>query len=434
MTYDPETETDADALLRRLAPRALGAVIRRFGDFAAAEDAVQDALLAAAMAWADQGVPEHPEAWLIQRASRRMTDHVRRDVARRRRDTVAFETGQPEVAAPDRAGATDDDTLILLVLCSHPALSEHAAIALTLRAVGGLTTADIAGAFLVPESTMAQRISRAKQVIRKSGVPFSLPGEDARAERITAVLRVLSLIFSEGYVSRSPMLTRVDLATEAIRLMRAVHALLPNDPEVAGLLALMLLTDARRDARTGEHGELIPVAEQDRTRWHRAMIEEGVALIGPATSGDGGGPYQVQAAIAALHDQAARAEDTDWPRILALYGLLERMAPNPMIALNRAIAAAMVEGPAAGLAIVDPLDTDMRLGGHYRLDAVRGHLYEMAGDLETARRHYLAAAGRTASIPERYYLSTKAAIVAERLAGPSPASGDALQPRVDDRR
>jgi RNA polymerase sigma factor (sigma-70 family) len=417
---EPDVAPEAEQLLRRLAPQVLGAVVRRFGDFASAEDAVQEALLAAALQWPEQGVPAHPKAWLIQVASRRMTDHVRREIARRRRETVVFEERQHDLApSPDRDAATaQDDTLILLFMCAHPALGEHATIALTLRAVGGLTTAEIASAFLVPESTMAQRISRAKQAIRKSGVPFSLPGEAERAERLTAVLHVLYLIFSEGYVSSAgALLTRADLAAEAIRLTRAVHHLLPHDPEVAGLLALMLLTDARRDARTGEHGELIPLAEQDRTRWRHAAIEEGVALISTTLARGAVGPYQLQAAIAALHDQAARAEDTDWPQILALYGLLERMTPNPMITLNRAIAAAMVDGPAAGLAMVEPLDTDTRLGGHYRLDAVRGHLYDMAGDLETARGHYLAAAGKTASIPERNYLTTKAATAAERLAG-----------------
>ena len=402
-----------EPLLRTLAPQVLGAVIRRFGDFASAEDAVQEALLAAAMQWPERGVPEHPRAWLIQVASRRMTDHVRRE-------TVVFEQQRGDLApAADRDAATaHDDTLILLFMCAHPALGEHAAIALTLRAVGGLTTAEIASAFLVPESTMAQRISRAKQAIRKSGVPFSLPGDAERAARLTAVLHVLYLIFSEGYVSSAgAMLTRADLAAEAIRLTRALQHLLPHDPEVAGLLALMLLTDARREARTGEQGELIPLAEQDRSRWNHTAIEEGVALITAALARGAVGPYQLQAAIAALHDEAPRAEDTDWPQILALYGLLERMTPNPMITLNRAIAAAMVDGPASGLAMVDPLDTDARLGGHYRLDAVRAHLYEMAGDLETARGHYLAAAGKTASIPERNYLRTKAAAVAERLTG-----------------
>jgi RNA polymerase sigma factor (sigma-70 family) len=403
---------EPEQLLRTLAPQVLGAVVRRFGDFASAEDAVQEALLAAAMQWPEQGVPENPRGWLIQVAARRMTDHVRREIARRRREQVVFEEQEHDLAPPpDRDAATaHDDTLVLLFMCAHPALSEHAAIALTLRAVGGLTTAEIASAFLVPESTMAQRISRAKQAIRKSGVPFSLPTDDERAARLTGVLHVLYLIFSEGYVSSTgAMLTRADLAAEAIRLARAVQQLLPQDPEAAGLLALMLLTDARRDARTGPDGELIPLAEQDRTRWHRAAIAEGVALISATLARGAVGPYQLQAAIAAVHDEAARADDTDWAQILALYGLLEKMTPNPMITLNRAIAAAMVDGPAAGLAIVAPLDTDTRLGGHYRLDAVRAHFHEMAGDVAQAREHYLAAAAKTASIPERNYLQMKAA-------------------------
>jgi RNA polymerase sigma factor (sigma-70 family) len=406
-TFEPEH------LLRTLAPQVLGAVVRRFGDFASAEDAVQEALLAAAMQWPEQGVPESPRAWLIQVASRRMTDHVRREIARRRREQVVVEDQAHDLAPPpdrDAATAQHDDTLVLLFMCAHPALSEHAAIALTLRAVGGLTTAEIASAFLVPESTMAQRISRAKQAIRKSGVPFSLPTDDERAARLTAVLHVLYLIFSEGYVtSAGALLTRTDLAAEAIRLARAVHQLLPQDPEVAGLLALMLLTDARREARTGPDGELIPLAEQDRSLWNRRGIDEGVALISATLAKGAVGPYQLQAAIAAVHDEAARAEDTDWPQILALYGLLEKMTPNPMITLNRAIAAAMVDGPAAGLAMVAPLDADARLGGHYRLDAVRAHFHEMAGDRALAREHYLAAAAKTASVPERNYLQLKAA-------------------------
>ena len=419
-----ELDPGAEQLLRTLAPQVLGAVIRRFGDFASAEDAVQEGLLAAATQWPDEGVPANPRGWLIQVASRRMTDHVRREIARRRREAVVFEERRDDLApAADRDVETaHDDTLILLFMCAHPSLNEHATIALTLRAVGGLTTAEIANAFLVPESTMAQRISRAKQTIRKSGVPFSLPTEDERAARLGAVLHVLYLIFSEGYTSSiGPMLVRADLATEAIRLARAVHQLLADDPEVAGLLALMLLTDARRHARTGPEGELIPLAEQDRTRWDRQLIDEGVELIGATLARGAVGPYQIQAAIAALHDRAARAEDTDWPQILALYGLLERMTPNPMITLNRAIALAMVEGPAAGLAMIAPLDTDARLAGHYRLDAVRAHFHEMAGDLAAAREHYLAAAGKTASIPERNYLTMKAAKAAEAMAATRPA-------------
>ena len=414
-----ELDPAGEQLLRTLTPQVLGAVVRRFGDFAAAEDAVQEALLAASQQWPKTGVPENPRGWLIQVASRRMTDYVRREIARRRRETVVFEETQHDLApAADRDAATaHDDTLVLLFMCAHPALTDPTAIALTLRAVGGLTTAEIANAFLVPESTMAQRISRAKQMIRKSGVPFSLPAEDEREARLTAVLHVLYLIFSEGYVSsQGAFLIRADLASEGIRLARAVHRLLPDDPEVAGLLALMLLTDARRDARTGPNGELIPLAEQDRARWNRAMIEEGVALIGATLARGAVGSYQIQAAITALHDQAARADDTDWPQILALYGLLERMSSNPMVTLNRAIAAAMTHGPEAGLAIVEPLDTDARLGGHYRLDAARAHFHEMAGRLDVAHGHYLEAAGKTASIPERDYLTTKAARIAETLA------------------
>ncbi len=307
-----------------------------------------------------------------------------------------------------------DDTLVLLFMCCHPALTASSAIALTLRAVGGLTTAEIANAFLVPEATMAQRISRAKQRIRDSGIPFDLPNERERAERLSSVLHVLYLIFNEGYTSSiGPDLQRSDLSNEAIRLTRAVHSLLPQDGEVAGLLALMLLTDARRPARTGADGELIPLAQQDRTLWDRQAISEGVALISNTLSRGSIGAYQIQAAIAAVHDEATRHEDTDWPQILALYGLLQRMSDNPMVTLNHAIAAAMVQGPRTGLELLGALDADERLAGHYRLDAVRAHLYEMAGDHQTAIAHYLAAAGRTTSIPERNYLSTQAA----RLAG-----------------
>jgi predicted RNA polymerase sigma factor len=295
-------------------------------------------------------------------------------------------------------------------MCCHPALTPSSAIALTLRAVGGLTTAEIANAFLVPEATMAQRISRAKQSIRASGIPFALPNAAERAERLGAVLHVLYLIFSEGYASSvGPDLHRADLSDEAIRLTRAVHALLPNEAEVTGLLALMLLTDARRAARTGPAGEVIPLDEQDRARWDRALIDEGTALVTDALSRGAVGPYQLQAAIAAVHDEAARAEDTDWPQILALYGLLERMSDNPVVSLNRAVAAAMVHGPAAGLELLGALDADARIGGHYRLDVVRAHLLEMLGDRERAAAHYCSAAERTSSLPERDYLLMRAA-------------------------
>jgi RNA polymerase sigma factor (sigma-70 family) len=405
-------------LLRELAPQVLGAVARRHGDFAAAEDAVQEALIAAATQWPVEGLPVNPRGWLYHVALRRLTDQVRSEMARRRReDAVASEVWADWafVPPPDgEVGVDQDDTLVLLFMCCHPALTPPSAIALTLRAVGGLTTAEIANAFLVPEATMAQRISRAKQSIKASQVPFSLPTDEARAERLRGVLHVLYLMFNEGYSSSiGPALQRADLSNEAIRLTRTLRALLPQGGEVAGLLALMLLTDARRAARTGADGELIPLDEQDRTLWDQGLIAEGIALISDTLSRGSIGSYQLQAAIAAVHDEAQRAGDTDWPQILALYGLLKQMSDNPMVTLNHAIAAAMVHGPAVGLDLLKELDTDPRIGGHYRLDAVRGHLLEMAGDHTRAIGHYRAAAERTASIPERNYLATKAA----RLSG-----------------
>ena len=409
----PSLDATGENLLRELAPQVLGSVVRRFGDFSAAEDAVQEALLAAAVQWPSAGVPDNPRGWLIQVASRRMTDHLRIELARRRRETVAVAQAPPDrliAPAADSAAAEEDDTLILLFMCCHPALTRPSAIALTLRAVGGLTTAEIASAFLVPEATMAQRISRAKQRIKASRAPFRMPSEGERAERLGAVLHVLYLIFNEGYTSTAgPSLRRSDLSNEAVRLARAVHSLLPHDGEVSGLLALMLLTDARRGARTGPDGELIPLAEQDRTLWDRAAIKEGIALITDTLSRGSIGAYQLQAAIAAIHDEAPSADETDWPQILALYGLIKRMSDNPMVALNHAIAAAMVHGPAAGLDLLKALDADQRLAGHHRLDAVRAHLFEMAGDMTSAIAHYHQAAGKTASIPERNYLSTRAA-------------------------
>ena len=415
MTSRP-LDARSEHLLRELAPQVLGAVVRRYHDFAAAEDAVQEALLAAATQWPEEGVPDNPRGWLIQVASRRMTDHYRSEQARQRRESAAaMESSQ--VAPPAGIGfdAEQDDTLILVYMCCHPALTPSSAIALTLRAVGGLTTAEIASAFLVPESTMAQRISRAKQSIKASGVPFELPTDEDRVERLRLVLHVLYLIFNEGYTASSgPLLRRSDLSLEAIRLTRAVHALLPEDGEVAGLLALMLLTEARHAARTGPDGELIPLTEQNRTLWDRGQIAEGIALLTATLSKGSVGAYQLQAAVAACHDEAERPEDTDWPQILALYGLLKRMSDNPMVTLNHAIATAMVHGPAAGLELLEALDADGRLTGHHRLDAVRAHLLELAGDHGSAIRYYRIAAGRTTSIPERNYLLTQAARLSER--------------------
>lgn len=401
---------DSEHLLRALAPQVLGAVMRRFREFGAAEDAVQEALMAAAVQWPREGLPDNPRGWLIQVASRRMSDHLRREMTRRRREAVAVR-GWEETAPPPAAGETEqDDTLILLFMCCHPALTPSSAIALTLRAVGGLTTGEIASAFLIPEATMAQRISRAKQSIKSSGIPFALPTAAERAERLQAVLHVLYLIFNEGYTtSTGPRLQRADLSYEAIRLARLVHALQPEDAEVSGLLALMLLTDARRQARTSAAGEPIPLGEQDRSRWDRGRIAEGAALLAAAMSKGAIGAFQLQAAIAAVHDQAARVEETDWPRILALYKLLLQTADNPMVKLNHAVAAAMVHGPAKGLELLEPLAGDPRLAQHHRLDAVRAHLLEMAGRRAQAAEHYRAAAGKTANLPEQNYLLAQAA-------------------------
>ncbi len=399
MTAAPGVE----GLLRELAPQVLGVLVRRFGDFDAAEDAVQEALLSAARRWPVDGVPRHPRGWLIRAGSRKLVDHIRNEQARRRRETLAAAREVPAGAASGH-----DDTLHLLFLCCHPALTPASAIALTLRAVGGLTTAEIATAFLVPEATMAQRISRAKQRIKASGAPFRTPDRDGFTDRLRPVLHVLYLIFNEGYAgSAGDRVHRVELSAEAIRLTRLLHRMLPGDGEVAGLLALMLLTDARRAARADTDGDLIPLDAQDRTRWDRALIAEGTALIDAAMTRGSVGQYQIQAAIAALHDRAARAADTDWPQIAALYGLLERMTGNPVVSLNRAVAVAMVDGPERGLELLDGLDE--RLPGHYRLAAVRAHLHEMAGDPATAAQFYRTAAARTTSVPERTYLTRQAA-------------------------
>jgi RNA polymerase sigma factor (sigma-70 family) len=415
-------------LLRELTPGVLGIVARRFRDFAAAEDAVQEASIAASLQWPLEGLPENPRAWLTQVAFRRMADHIRSESARRRRETeVALEAARSMEPTAIERGPEEDDVLVLLFMCCHPALSPASAIALTLRAVGGLTTSEIAHAFLVPEATMAQRVSRAKQSIKDSGIPFQLPTTQEREQRLRAVLHVLYLIFNEGYTSTAgPNLQRNDLSHEAMRLTRIVHHLQPNDTEVAGLLALMLLTDARRLARTNAEGELIPLAQQDRSLWDTQQIAEGVALISAALPKGSIGPYQLQAAIAAVHDEAPRAADTDWPQILALYNLLRRMSDNPMIILNHAIAAAMVHGPSKGLELLEALDSDSRLAAQHRLDAVRAHLLEMAGDHEGAIAHYRAAAVRTTSIPERNYLMSQAARLNENPAKPNqpvPGSG-----------
>jgi RNA polymerase sigma factor (sigma-70 family) len=393
-------------LLRELAPQVLGVLVRRYGRFDASEDAVQEALLAAAMQWPDGGVPENPRTWLLTVASRRLIDGWRSESARRQREERVTVLDAPEPGPV----AGRDDTLTLLFLCCHPSLSVPSQLALTLRAVGGLTTAEIANAFLVPEPTMAQRISRAKQTIRNAGARFDLPPEAEREDRLRVVLHVLYLMFNEGYTTSSgPALHRADLTSEAIRLTRLLRRLLPQHGEVAGLLALMLLTDARRGARTTPNGALVPLAEQDRALWDKTQIEEGVGIIGDTLGRAAIGPYQLQAAIAAIHDEAPSADETDWPQILALYDVLEQVSPGPVVTLNRAVAVAMVDGPRAGLAVLGTLDADDRMTHTHRLEAVRGHLLELAGDPDAARESYRRAARMTASVPEQRYLAMRAA-------------------------
>jgi RNA polymerase sigma factor (sigma-70 family) len=398
--------TAFDGLLRELAPQVLGALVRRYGGFDTCEDAVQESLLAAATQWPADGVPDNPKAWLITVASRRRTELWRAEQARRRREETAAAQAPPD---PEPVSGIDD-TLTLLSLCCHPSLTHASQVALTLRAVGGLRTAEIARAFLVPEATIAQRISRAKQRIKDSGAEFRLPPPDELDQRMVAVRHVLYLIFNEGYTASSGTeLHRVELTAEAIRLARQLHARLPADGEVAGLLALMLLTDARRPARTSADGALVPLAEQDRTRWDTAAIAEGTALVTETLATAAIGPYQIQAAIAAVHDEATVAQDTDWRQIMVLYDLLHTIAPGPMVTLNRIVAAAMVHGPQVGLRQLDAVAAEPALAGHHRVDAVRAHLLDMAGDHEAARVHYRAAALRTSSVPEQRYLESRAA-------------------------
>jgi RNA polymerase sigma factor (sigma-70 family) len=400
------TATEVEDLLRELAPQVLGVLVRRFGGFDTCEDAVQEALLAAAVQWPSQGVPANPTGWLITVASRRRTELWRSDSARRRREETATALAPP---APEPVPAVDD-TLTLLLLCCHPSLTPVSQVALTLRAVGGLSTAEIARAFLVPEATVAQRISRAKQRIKSSGAEFRMPPPPERCQRVAAVLHVLYLIFNEGYTASSgSALHRVELTTEAIRLTRQLRQRLPSDGEVAGLLALMLLTDARRPARTRPDGALVPLAEQDRSLWDARAIAEGVGLITRTLASAPIGAYQLQAAIAAVHDEAARATDTDWRQILGLYELLHAVAPGPMVTLNRIVAVAMVGGPRVGLEQLAAAEADPGLAGHHRVDAVRAHLLDMAGDRQAAHANYRLAARRTLSVPEQRYLESRAA-------------------------
>lgn len=405
----PVTAAETEDLLRRLAPQVLGAVVRRYGNFDLAEDATQEALLAASLRWPQVGRPGDPKAWLITVASRRLTDLLRSEQARRHREnTVArWALTEPGASRPDELSAGDTgDTLVLLLLCCHPSLSVASQIALTLRAVGGLSTAEIARALLGSEQTVTRRITRAKKAIKDSGLPFALPSPDELEGRLNAVLRVLYLIFNEGYASTAgTVLIRVDLAQEAIRLARMLYAARPADSEVAGLLALMLLIHARHRARTAPDGSLIPMAEQDRGLWDQEAINEGVTLITAALPRGPVGPYQLQAAIAAVHDEAEEPEATDWRQITALYGVLLRLDDNPVVALNHAVAVSMVDGPRAGLELVQRLVTDTRINTDRRYHAVRGHLLEMAGDPAAALEAYRAAARAATNLQQQRYLN-----------------------------
>jgi RNA polymerase sigma factor (sigma-70 family) len=401
----PAAPRPVEAVLREVAPQVLATLVRRYGSFDACEDAVQEALISASRRWWVDGIPENPRGWLATVASRRLVDEWRSESARRRREE---RVATLEVADGSEV-ADRDDTLTLVFLCCHPTLSAASRIALTLRAVGGLTTAEIASAFLVPEATMAQRISRAKATLASRDVRFALPSQPERDERLASVLHVLYLIFNEGYTASSgDALQRTDLTTEAIRLARLLHELVPDEAEVTGLLGLMLLTEARRGARTDTDGLPVPLAEQDRSRWDAALIAEARTML-EGTARKAIGPYRIQAAIASLHDEASDADATDWPRILALYDVLEHVSPGPVVALNRAVAVAMVRGPTEGLEILERLDTEGGLGRSHRLDAVRAHLLEMAGRTDAARDAYRAAARKAASVPERRYLSLRAA-------------------------
>jgi RNA polymerase sigma factor (sigma-70 family) len=414
----PGADPDIDVLLRDLIPRVVGALVRRYGRFEECEDAAQDALLDATVQWRAQGVPENPAGWLMRVASRRLVDRARSDLARRRREAAVatmVRADDPSGAGPEQSAQPEqDDSLILLFLCCHPSLSPPSQLALTLRACGGLTTSQIARAFLVPEATMAQRISRAKQRVRGEGAKFELPPAAELPERLGVVLHVLYLIFNEGHTSTAgDDLHQVELTREAIRLTRSLRRALPGTPEVTALLALMLLTDARRPARTDAEGNLVPLADQDRTRWDAAALSEGLALTAEALSGGSSGPYQLQAAIAAVHAEAPSAQETDWRQIVVLYRLLEQVAPNPMVTLNHAVAAAMAVSPQAGLDLLHPLERDERLAGHHRLHAVRAHLLELAGERAAARQSYREAARRTDSLPERRFLESRADRLAE---------------------
>ncbi len=412
-------DTALGDLLRGLAPQVLGAVVRRYGNFDTAEDATQEALIAAATQWPTTGLPANPKAWLITVASRRLTDLLRARQARERREETVTRWHVPH--QPGTTTHPDgDDSLVVLFMCCHPSLTPASQIALTLRAVGGLTTNEIARAFLTNESTIVRRITRAKQTITTSGVPFALPAVAEREARLMSVLHVLYLVFNEGYAATSgASLQRTELATEAIRLARLVHVLLPDDSEVAGLLALMLLTDARRDARVGPDGSLIPMADQDRSLWNQDEIAEGTALITDALPRGLVGAYQLQAAIAALHDETSDSAATDWPQIVALYELLQQCAPSPIVDLNHAVAIAIRDGPDAGLRRLAELEHDPRIVNDRRYHAARAHLHEQAGNTDEAIAAFREAARHATNTAQSRYLTTQAHRLAVALDTPT---------------
>ncbi|MFE6649044.1 RNA polymerase sigma factor [Nocardioides sp. NPDC057772] len=408
------TEAIQQDLLRDLTPQVVAIVTRRCGDFDTAEDAVQEALVEAVRTWPERGIPEQPRGWLVTTAMRRLLDAKRREARRRdreRADHLAEPEGQETSAV--------DDSLDVLLLCCHPSLTPASAVALTLRAVGGLTTRQIAHAYLVPEKTMAQRISRAKATIK--GRSLGIDGTADLAARIPAMLKVLYLLFNEGYVATDgDRLQRVDLCAEAIRLARLARTALTRvtgtgHGELGGLLALMLLLDARRPARVDAHGAVVPLADQDRSLWRSETSREGIALVDSVIGTGRPGTYQVQAAIAALHNRAPSAEETDWLQITALYGLLERVAPGPIVTLNKAVAVGYADGPGPALALLDDLLRDCARHGdagfadHPRVSAVRAHLLELAGDLDGAAAAYELASARATNLAERRFLTSKAA-------------------------
>ncbi|GII51928.1 RNA polymerase subunit sigma-24 [Planotetraspora thailandica] len=409
---DESVEASVEAMFREERGRLLASLVRRFGDLDLAEEVASEAVEAALVHWPVDGVPARPGAWLLTTARRKAVDRLRRDqVYAARLAILQVEAERADPASPaDAGGDLPDERLQLFFTCAHPALPADDRGALTLRCLAGLTTPEVARAFLVPPATMAQRIVRAKRKIREARIPFRVPGTDELPQRLPGVLQVIYSIFTEGYVASSgPRLQRPDLAEEAIRLARILRRLLPGEREVAGLLGLMLLVHARREARTGPEGEIVLLEHQDRGLWDQAMIEEGRGLVVAALSGGLPGPYGVQAAISALHDEAVDVESTDWPQIVALYDVLLVLTPSPVVALNRAAAVAMRDGPEAGLALLDDLAEEPRLRGHHPYPATRADLLHRLGRLPEAAIAYREALDLACTEPERAHLRRRLA-------------------------